>query len=105
MFWIDLFSNNNMMILLIIILSIISILLFKAQNKNDSFDLRSVITDEFNRVSLSKLGQLFALLVSTWGFIVLVHNDKLTEWYFTSYMAIWTISEGFRKWNINKNTT
>lgn len=56
----------------------------------NQFDIVSLVTDgETGKVSLFKTGQLLALLVSTWGFVVLTRADKLTEWYFAGYMLAW----------------
>lgn len=56
----------------------------------NQFDIVSLVTDsDTGRVSLFKTGQLLALLVSTWGFVVLTRADRLTEWYFAGYMLAW----------------
>ena len=61
-----------------------------AQIKKDAFDLRDLLVDEnTGRVSIYKLGQLIALLLSSWGFIYLTLHDKLSESYFGLYMATW----------------
>jgi hypothetical protein len=55
-----------------------------------NFDLRWLLVDHATeKVSLMKVGQGVALVTSTWGFIVLVSKDKLTEFYFLGYMAAW----------------
>ena len=60
-------------------------------DKEDAFDLRYLIVDTVSgKASLMKVGQGVALVVSTWGFIVLVSRDKLTEFYFLGYMTAWT---------------
>jgi hypothetical protein len=47
------------------------------------------LLDDNGKVSSFKVGQATALVVSTWGFVVLVQQDKLTEWYYTAYMTVW----------------
>ena len=84
---------------LLAVIIILCILLYRAQKKDDKFDLRDLIVDKASgRVSLSRFGQLTALLVSTWGFVTLTLHDKLTEWYYGSYMFTWAAAEGYRKW-------
>lgn len=51
--------------------------------------LQLVVEARTGRLSLSRVGQLVALIVSSWGFVALVRADKLTEWYFSSYMIAW----------------
>ena len=84
---------------LLTVILILCVLLYRAQKKDDNFDLRDLIVDKASgRVSLSRFGQLTALLVSTWGFVTLTLHDKLTEWYYGSYMFTWAAAEGYRKW-------
>jgi hypothetical protein len=60
------------------------------QGKHDEFDLRWLIVDtKTHRVSLFKLGQLVALLTSTWALVYQTRHDHLTEWLFTAYMIAW----------------
>ena len=88
-----------MTLVLIVVILVLTYLLYRAQTKEDKFDLRDLIVEkETGRVSLSRFGQFVALLVSTWGFVALTLHDKLTEWYYASYMMIWAAAEGFRKW-------
>lgn len=51
--------------------------------------LQLVVEARSGRLSLSRVGQLVALIVSSWGFVALVRADRLTEWYFSSYMIAW----------------
>jgi hypothetical protein len=61
------------------------------QRRTDNkFDLLDLISDETGKLSLSKTGQLVALLVSTWGFVALTRAGNLTEWYFMAYMLAWS---------------
>lgn len=55
------------------------------------FNLTELVTDSrTHRVSLSKCGQLFALLVSTWVLIHETRASRLSEWLFWGYMLAWT---------------
>lgn len=61
------------------------------QQKNDEFDLRWLIVDTATKKpSLMKLGQLTALLASTWALIWETRHDHLTEWLFLAYIATWS---------------
>lgn len=81
--------------------------LWLTQKKDPTMSFKHLIkTPDSNKLSLSRLGQLCALVVSTWGFIKLTVDGNLTEWYFMSYMMIWAVAEGFRKWgNVEINRT
>lgn len=61
------------------------------QAKDDQFDLRYLLVDsQTNKVSLFKLGQLLALLVSSWALIYETRTGHLTEWLFLAYIATWS---------------
>lgn len=67
------------------------ILLYLWQREKDSFDIRHLIVDSSSeRVSLFKLGQLVALVVSTWALVHETRRGFLTEWLFAVYMLSWT---------------
>lgn len=84
-----LLSNTLAALLLLAIMCAIGVLIY-AQYRKDDFDLRSLVVDpKTGKPSVHQLGQLTALVISSWGLIVLVLHDKLTEVYFTTYMAVW----------------
>jgi hypothetical protein len=41
------------------------------------------------RLNERKFSRFGAWIVSTWGFVYLIANDKLSEWYFVGYMGAW----------------
>ncbi len=57
--------------------------------KHPDFTLTDLLTGDNGRVSLRKFGALIALFSSTWGFVTLVEQGKLSEWYFTAYIGVW----------------
>lgn len=68
------------------------------QMRNDLTDLSWLIMDRPHRPSLTKIGQIVALAVSTWGFVVLTLSGKLTETYFIGYMVAWSGSAALDKY-------
>lgn len=77
----------NLTLLLIVLL--VGLVLLRWQKSHPAFDLADLLTGDNGKVSLSKFGQAAALVVSTWGFAVLVQQGKLTEFYFVGYMTVW----------------
>lgn len=71
---------------------------------NNSASLADLVTDKTGRMQLSKVGQLAALVVSTWGFVHLTLAYKLTEWYFTAYMFAWAGANLAAKWMDKQKT-
>ena len=76
---------------LFVITIVIGVIIYKWHTSvNNHFDLSHALMGEDNKVSLYKIGQATALVVSTWAFVTLVQRDKLTEYYFYGYMGIWS---------------
>ncbi len=68
----------------------VTILIKWHNNPANRFDLTDALMGDDNKVSLYKIGQATALIVSTWAFIIMVQKDKLTEYYFYGYMGVWS---------------
>lgn len=57
--------------------------------KHPEFKLADLVTGDNGQVSLRKFATLVALFSSTWAFVTLVEQGKLTEWFFTAYIGVW----------------
>ena len=66
-----------------------SVLISWHRNQNNTIDLKTILIKD-GELSLSKLGQLIALLVSTWIIVYQTRHELLNEWLFTSYLFTWT---------------
>ena len=67
------------------------------------FNLQDLMVDHKTRkLSLFKIGQFFALLISTWILIHETRLGRLTEFLFTGYMAVWSGSNLMSKYLDNK---
>lgn len=78
------------------------LLLFGLQRAG-KLKLEDLVIGEDGRASLAKFSQLGAFMVSTWGFIWMVIHDKLTEWYYFSYMLAWCGTALTSKYLANTN--
>jgi len=64
--------------------------LYQAHKGPSNFNLRHLIADPVtDKVVLEKAASLGAFLVSSWGFIALIHYKLMSEWYFVGYMVAW----------------
>jgi hypothetical protein len=82
-------DNALLWLILMISFSVGLFLMLKWQmQEKDGFDLKDIICSR-GKLSSSKVARFGAFMVSTWCFIYLTANDKLTEWYFMGYMAAW----------------
>lgn len=63
-------------------------LLWRWTRSHPEFDLADLLTERDGKVSSTKLLKTGAWVVGTWGFVTLIQQGKMTEWYFAGYMAI-----------------
>lgn len=96
--WANPGSISLMEMLLVIILASILFVLIYVQIKRDAIDLRWLITDDLHRPSIHKIAQLTALVVSTWGFVVLILKGTISETYYIGYMVTWSGSVALDKY-------
>lgn len=64
------------------------LLLWRWQRSHPAFDLADLITTDVGKVSSTKMLKMGAWVVGTWGFVTLIQQGKMTEWYFAGYMGI-----------------
>lgn len=64
------------------------LLLWRWQRSHPEFDLADLITADNGKVSSTKMLKMGAWVVGTWGFVTLIQQGKMTEWYFAGYMGI-----------------
>ena len=98
-------SNEIMYVILTFILVSCTVYLIRLNNdkKNPIYLLDLVTTAGI--LNERKLTRFFTWLVSTWGFIYLIADDKLTEWYFIGYMGAWVANALIGKTLTDKETS
>lgn len=66
-----------------------------AAHRDEKFQgtLWDLVSDKKDHLSVFQLGVITALLISSWGFVVLILSDKMTEWYFTIYMTVLVVGK------------
>jgi len=79
------------------------IILIKIQRAPDRFDLRATISDEKGNPSIHKIGQLTALVLSTWILVYTTIHGALSETMFGTYMGIWAAAQAADKWLSRSN--
>lgn len=94
------FIEQNSMATVLLILAVLTLLiLYGLQRTKDNFDLRWVIVDEQTKQpSLHKIGQLTALIMSTWLLVYLALQGRMDATYFGTYMAVWAGAESVNKY-------
>lgn len=75
---------------LAVVLLVLAAALLRLHRADNAYDLAQLVAEpDGSRLSLSRVGQLAALIVSTWAFAWLTLADRMTEWYFGGYMLAW----------------
>lgn len=79
--------------LLHVVLASIFLIIFawlKSENKSDKSPINFVdLISENGKMNERKFLRIGTWIVSTWGFMFLIVNDNLSEWYFIGYMGTW----------------
>jgi len=93
---------NVMYIILSLIVFAVFIWLYN-QNRDEKspIDLLDLVTIN-GKLSDRKLIRFSTWLVSSWGFIYLIVDNSLTEWYFAFYMGTW-VANALISNSINKD--
>ena len=90
---------NHYMNLVIVIVAIIAMLIAWniQRDKNNQIDLKDLVCKD-GRINEAKFMRFCTFVVSTWGFVYLIVDQRFSEWYFAGYMAAWTGNALVNKW-------
>lgn len=86
----------NLVIVLVVMIAVWIIWNFQRDSTNQ-VDIKDLICTD-GRINSNKFMRFTAFVVSTWGFIYLIVDQRFSEWYFAGYMATWTGSALLSKW-------
>lgn len=88
-FTMDDFMSVFLIFLLFVFVFSISKWLWKLNNdKNNTIYFVDLISVN-GRLNERKVSRFGAWIISTWGFMYLILNNQLSEWYFVGYMGAW----------------
>jgi hypothetical protein len=73
------------------------------KDSKSKIDLTDLICSD-GKIDEKKFTRLGAWIVSTWGFVYLIVDNKFTEWYFTGYIAVWVGNAIVDKYLNSKNS-
>ena len=75
-------------ILVLVVFFLIALLYVWHKDSKSKVDLKDLICRN-ERIDEKKFTRFGAWIVSTWGFVYLILDNKFTEWYFFGYMSVW----------------
>lgn len=82
-------DKDIMYLVLGFIIFICTIYLYRLdKDKKSDIYLIDLITEN-KKLSERKFSRFGAWVVSTWGFVYLIIDQELSEWYFVGYMGAW----------------
>lgn len=87
----DLDFALNLIFLGAVILVVVSMVRFHNNERFEHFNLVDLITDKEGRVSRPALMEVGSWFVATWGFVMLINQGKLTEWYMGAYIGAFVL--------------
>jgi hypothetical protein len=90
------------LLLLILIIGVVAALLKLHFDQSDRIDLEELVLTN-DKIDEQKFMRFGAWIISTWGFVYLVVNNNLSEWYFVGYIGVWVSNAIFDKYISNKN--
>ena len=91
-------------ILALVVFFLVFILYVWHRDSKSNIDLKDLICTD-NRIDEKKFVRFGAWIVSTWGFVYLIVEERFSEWYFAGYMAAWVGNALIDKYITNKKMT
>jgi len=99
-------AASGMVISLIVIVVLSLAFIWNIQrDRENQVDIKDLICSD-GRINEAKFMRFTAFVVSTWGFVYLIVDQRFSEWYFAGYMAAWAGNALLHKWlTIKQGTT
>lgn len=89
MWWGHFWHSDAMYLILAFVVGVLTVWLYTL-NKDPKSTINFIDLISINgRLNERKLTRFGAWIVSTWGFVYLITQNDLTEWYFIGYMGAW----------------
>lgn len=75
-------------VLAMVIIFLVLLLYIWHRNSDTNIDLKDLICSR-GKLDEKKFVRFGAWIVSTWGFVYLIIEERFSEWYFMGYMTAW----------------
>lgn len=98
-------AASGMVISLVILVVLAVLFIWNIQrDKENQVDIKDLICQD-GRINEAKFMRFTAFVVSTWGFVYLIVDQRFSEWYFAGYMGAWAGNALLNKWLSIKQQT
>jgi len=91
-------------VLIMVVLFLVFILWIWHRNSDTNIDLKDLICSR-GKLDEKKFVRFGAWIVSIWGFVYLIIEERYSEWYFMGYMTAWVGNAILDKYISNRNDT
>lgn len=83
---------NSMILMYVVLILFVGFAIYYLRkvdkDKKSPYSIMDLIVDG-DKIQERKVTRLGTWIVSTWGFVYLIIQDRLDEWYFVGYMGVW----------------
>jgi len=98
-------SHGMNLVLAFVAIVFIMIIWNIQRDKDNQVDIKDLVCTN-GRLNEAKFMRFVTFLVSTWGFVYLIVDQRFSEWYFAGYMAAWAGNALVNKWlNIKEQSS
>lgn len=82
--------NINLISFLVVAIPLVWILVYWHRDSETKINLTHLVIDDKGKTSIWKIGQVLALVVTTWYFVLEAQLHTLRWEVFATYIAVWT---------------
>ena len=98
--------SHGMNLVLALVSIVFAMIIWNIQrDKDNQVDIKDLVCTD-GRLNEAKFMRFVTFVVSTWGFVYLIVDQRFSEWYFAGYMAAWAGNALVNKWlNIKEQSS
>jgi len=90
--------SHGMNVIMGLVVIVFGLIMWNIQRDcTNRVDIKDLVCSD-GQLDEKKFMRFTAFVVSTWGFVYLIVDQRFSEWYFTGYMAMWAGNALLDKW-------
>lgn len=97
--------SHGMNLIMGLVVMVFALIMWNVQrDQTNHVDIKDLVCTN-GELDEKKFMRFTAFVVSTWGFVYLIVDQRFSEWYFTGYMAMWAGNALLDKWISTKQSS
>jgi len=97
--------SHGMNLIMGLVVMVFALIMWNVQrDQTNRVDIKDLVCTN-GELDEKKFMRFTAFVVSTWGFVYLIVDQRFSEWYFTGYMAMWAGNALLDKWISTKQSS